>query len=95
MGVNAVSQNAFPPQLYVGYSSSGGRWVLKVSNDEYSPDHFARVVMAFTMDERCTALEELGATFYANVEDCPDIAKSLGDDIAIAKRYEKLMEQMD
>ena len=31
------------------------------------------------MDERCAVLKEMGGTFYALVEDCPDIAKSLED----------------
>lgn len=85
----------FPPALFVGYPSTGGLWLLKVPNGEFGPDEFGRVVLAFTMDERCAALKHLGATFYPTVDACPDIAKSLEDGIAIGKRYEELMKQMD
>ncbi len=28
---------------------------------------------AYTMDERCSIIEQLGGTFYANPKDCPDL----------------------
>ena len=28
---------------------------------------------AYTMDERCNIIEQLGGTFYANPKDCPDL----------------------
>ena len=71
--------DGFPPDFHVGNPSTGGVWVLKVPSGEFEPDDFGKVVMAFTMDERCATLEEMGATFYANVDECSDVAKSLKD----------------
>jgi hypothetical protein len=85
----------YPPTLNVGYPATGGVWVLKTQSGDYEPHDFAKVIMAFTMDERCAALEEMGATFYPNVDDCPDIAKSLEDGIAIGKQWEERMKAND
>ena len=84
-----------PPELHVGYPSTGGVWVLKVQSGEFEPDDFAKVIMAFTMNERCAALEEMGAVFYGDVNDCPDVAESLKDGIATGKGWEKRMKRMD
>lgn len=87
--------DGFPLDFHVGYPSTGGVWVLKVPSGEFEPDDFGKVVMAFTMNERCAALEEMGATFYANVDECPDVAKSLKDGVAIWKRWGERMKEMD
>jgi hypothetical protein len=79
----------YPPILNVVYPATGGVWVLKIQSGDYEPHDFAKVIMAFTMDERCAALEEMGATFYPNVDGCPDIAKPLEDGIAIGKQWEE------
>jgi hypothetical protein len=84
---------SFPPDLHAGYPSTGGIWVLKVLSGDSGPDDFAKIIMAFTMDERCAVLKEMGATFYPNVDDCPDIAKSLEDGVAIGKRWEERMKK--
>ena len=49
----------YPPELHFGYPSVGGAQVLKVLSGELEPGEFAKVIMAFTMDECCTALEEV------------------------------------
>ena len=64
-------------------------------NDESLPVDWARTMMAFTMDERCAMLEDVGATFYAVVDDCPDIAKSLEDGVAIGRMWEERMKEID
>ena len=51
--------------------------------------------MTCTMDERCAVLERFGAKFYANVEDCPDIPKSLEEGIGIGRKYESLLKKME
>ena len=79
----------------MGYPSTGGVWVLKLLNGQDLPDEFAKVQMAFTMDERCDALQTVGATFYAAVSECEDIAKSLEDGIAIGKHWEERMKAID
>lgn len=85
----------FPPVLHVGYPLSGGVWVLKLLNGEELPDEYAKVEMAFTMDERCEGLEAVGATFYADVGEYEGIAKSLEHGIAIGKRWEERMKVID
>ena len=93
----------FPPNVYVGYPSVGGVWVLKTADNrkrlpsdlEEQPHDWARVIMACTMDERCAMLERFGATFYANIEDCPDIPKSLEEGIRIGRKHESLLKKME
>jgi predicted metal-binding protein len=51
--------------------------------------------MTCIMDERCAVLERFGATFYANIEDCPDILKSLKEGIKIGRKYESLLKKME
>ena len=93
----------FPSNVYIGYSSVGGVWVLKTadnrkrlpSDPEEQPHDWARVIMTCTMDERCAVLERFGAKFYANVEDCPDIPKSLEEGIGIGRKYESLLKKME
>ena len=84
----------YPPILYVGYPSTGGVWVLKRYSMESEYEEQAKAIMAFTMDERCAVLKEFGAQFYASVEDCPDIPKSLEEGIAVGKRYEEVMNKI-
>ncbi|KAI9870061.1 MAG: hypothetical protein M1830_004733 [Pleopsidium flavum] len=101
----------FPPNVNVGYPSSGkGVWVFKFSADkqtwdeederkpylERKPDDWdGKINMALTMDERCEVLKDFGATFYENVEDCKDIAKTLQEGIQEGKRYEELLKKME
>ena len=87
--------DSYPPMLYIGYPSTGGVWVLAVRKDGFLPMDWARVEMAFTMDERCAMLEAVGATFYAVVDDCSDIAKSLEDGVAIGRMWEERMKEID
>ena len=93
----------FPPNVYIGYPSIGGVWVLKTADNrkrlpsdlEEQPHDWAKVIMTCTMDERCAVLERFGATFYANIEDCPDIPKSLKEGIGIGRKYESLLKKME
>lgn len=59
------------------------------------PNEWAKVVMAFTMDERCAALKNFGATFYPTVEECPDIPKTLEEGIETGRYYESLLRKME
>lgn len=85
----------YPPVVEVGYPSTGGVWVFALRSGERLPENWAKVVMAFTMDERCAALEEMGATFYAVVGDCEDMAKSLEDGVEVGRRWEERMRGID
>jgi hypothetical protein len=93
----------FPLNIYVGYPSTGGVWTLKTADNrirlpddaEERPKDWAKVVMASTMDERCAVLERFGATFYADVEECPDVPKSLEGGIEMGRQYEALLKRME
>ena len=93
----------FPPKAYIGYPSAGGVWVLKTADNrkrlpndpEEEPHDWAKVIMTCTMDERCAVLERFGAMFYANIEDCPDVPKSLEEGIGIGRKYESLLKKME
>jgi hypothetical protein len=62
---------------------------------EERPEDWAKIVMAFTMDERCAVLERFGATFYSNVEECADVPKSLAEGIEIGRQCECLLKKME
>ena len=86
--------DSYPPIMHVAYPSSGGVWVYR----QFSKDDilgFARIAMARDMDERSEALKRFGAVFYKDVEECPDIAKSLQEGIAIAREWEIKMQDLD
>ena len=77
----------YPPELNVIYPFTGRIWVLTVRSGESGPADWARVRMAFTMDERCAILEEMRAKLYTLVDIFQDIAKSLEDGAAIGRRW--------
>ena len=80
----------------MGYPSlGGGVFVYKRLSGEELPHEFAKVEMAFTMDERCYALADLDATFNANVKECEEIPKSLEDGIGIGRYWERRMGEID
>ena len=100
----------FPPRLHMGYSSGGGVWVLKYSQDiqtwdeedtrkpylTQKPDDFeGKIHMALTMDEHCDVLREFGAIFYAKAEECEDIPASLEEGIRRGEAYRELLGRMD
>lgn len=100
----------FPPELHVGYPSTGGVWVAKFTQDQQwfdedsgwkpwlprRPDAWrTRMHYVLTMDEKCNAMKDMGAMFYDKVEDCPDIAKTADEGRDMFKPYGELLEKMD
>ncbi|KAI8271305.1 hypothetical protein K4K58_000184 [Colletotrichum sp. SAR11_239] len=97
-----------PPDVYVGYPSSGGVWVAKYVPDR---DHFRHgqkfclpqrppewngvMHRVLTMDEKCEALKAFGATFYPRIEDCMDLPKSVEEGREEFQRYEKSLKDID
>ena len=77
----------FSPTLHLGYH-------LQLSGESL-PEEWAQVQMAFTMDDRCRALVDIGAIFYADVRECEDISKSLEDGAAIGRLSEGRLRQID
>ena len=61
--------------VYVGFNDEakgGGVWVLRCK-DGRQPEDFGRYHVSLSMEERCRALETLGATRYENVEDVEEL----------------------
>lgn len=99
----------FPPDMHIGYPSTGGVLVLKYSEDDRgdnedwrkaslpqrSDDFRAKLGVAFTMDERCSVLSKFGAQFFTSVGDCADIPKSLSEAHERAKSFEALLLRME
>lgn len=73
------------PQLEMGWPVLGGVWVLKIVIERNRPSDFGKVHMAFNMEERCRVLEELGATFYADPEQCEDLNRLIEESEAMGK----------
>lgn len=61
------------PYIKVGWPAGGGVWVLSTIDGEAGDRGVAIIDNAYNMDERCKALEQLGAVFYENPKDCPDL----------------------
>lgn len=59
--------------LRVGWEAGGGVWVLSTTLEEAGGKGAAIIENAFTMEERCRVIEQVGGFFYANPEDCPDL----------------------
>ncbi|KAN0083431.1 hypothetical protein V8E54_002519, partial [Elaphomyces granulatus] len=61
-------------ELKVGWPAAGGVWVLKSGSRRARPRGIAQINLALNMEERCRVIEKLGGKFYANPEECPDLA---------------------
>ncbi|KXH53422.1 hypothetical protein CNYM01_01167 [Colletotrichum nymphaeae SA-01] len=53
-----------------GWPTTGGVWALKLSTDKI---HTFGIRNAFTMDEKCRAIEMMGGVFYADPNECPGL----------------------
>lgn len=51
--------------------------MTRQSDPSERPDGWAKINMAWTIDERCEASKKFRATFYKQKEGCPAIPKSL------------------
>ncbi|KAJ5086516.1 hypothetical protein NUU61_007823 [Penicillium alfredii] len=54
----------------IAFPENGGVWVLAIEGDALFPPGMATVRNALTMEERCKALEKLGAVFCADLTKC-------------------------
>jgi len=78
MGVyeNAITvqpRNEHEVVLIYGWPESGGVWLLKTTNSKAGEVGIGRVGNVVSMKERCDVLQRLGAQFYADRKDCPDL----------------------
>ena len=64
-----ASRRPFSP----GWPAGGGVWILSEDGEIAGKKHAGMLFNAYTMDERCNIIEQLGGTFYANPKDCPDL----------------------
>lgn len=65
-------------QLELGFTENGGVWMLDTSQgwDKYWPQSLG-LHNAVTMEERCTVLKDLGATYCESMQACPETAALL------------------
>lgn len=100
----------FPPEVHVGYPSTGGVWVAKYTQDRHYGDDDGgqkswlpprpprwsnRMRYVLSMDEKCEAMKDLGgATFYDKVEDCLDIPKTVQDGKDMFESFRKHLDNM-
>lgn len=61
------------PRLFFGWPARGGVWVLNKTRDQCDELGTGRIYIATDMEKRCEVLEKLGAVYYENPEDCPDL----------------------
>jgi hypothetical protein len=59
--------------IRVGWPAGGGVWVLKTTLEGASQKGAAMIQNAYSMEERCRVIEQVGGIFYANPKDCPDL----------------------
>lgn len=59
--------------LRTGWPATGGVWVLCLTEKEAVKKNAGMIFNAYSMEERCRVIEQLGGTFYANPEDCPEL----------------------
>lgn len=59
--------------LKVGWPAGGGVWVLKTTVGVADEKGAAIILNAYSMEERCKAIEQLGRVYYADAKDCPDL----------------------
>ncbi|KAM0196770.1 hypothetical protein ACHAPI_005651 [Fusarium lateritium] len=57
--------------LFSGWPADGGVWVINATLSQSRRKGLGRIGNAFTMEERCNIIQQLGGTFYADPKDCP------------------------
>lgn len=61
------------PLLFVGWPAGGGVWVIHTTLSQSARKGLGRIGNAFTMEERCKIIDQLGGTFYTDPKDCPHL----------------------
>jgi hypothetical protein len=59
--------------MYVEWPSGGGVWVIKTTFEDAGDRGLGRIGNAYSMDERCEIMKDLGGTFYAEPKKCPHL----------------------
>ena len=71
--LDPTGPNPLEAVTIVGWPKDGGVWVLRSTYKEGISKGVGRVKNAFSMEERCRVIENLGGVFYANPKECPDL----------------------
>ncbi|MCJ1455116.1 hypothetical protein MMC28_005470 [Mycoblastus sanguinarius] len=58
--------------VMLGWLKEGGVWVLRIESEEHYVPEMGRIWNAFTMEERCRAIELSGGTFYRDLGHCDE-----------------------
>jgi hypothetical protein len=59
--------------IAAGWPAGGGVWVLREDAERAGEKDAGMLFNAYTMEERCAIIEQLGGTFYADPKDCPHL----------------------
>ncbi|KFY98508.1 hypothetical protein V500_01651 [Pseudogymnoascus sp. VKM F-4518 (FW-2643)] len=59
--------------LKVGWPAGGGVWVLKTTLEGAGEKGAGMIQNAYSMEERCRVIKQIGGIFYANAKKCPDL----------------------
>ena len=64
-----------PPNSFIatGWPTTGGVWVLSTTKGEAAEKEVGVLFRAYSMDERCEVIEQLGGIFYSNPKNCPHL----------------------
>lgn len=57
--------------IQVGWPTSGGVWVLYTTVEKANEIGAGMVQNAYSMEERCDVIKQLGGIFYPDPKDCP------------------------
>jgi hypothetical protein len=61
------------PLLFIGWPDDGGVWVIHTTLSQSARKGLGRIGNAFTMEERCKIIQQLGGIYYADAKDCPHL----------------------
>lgn len=101
----------YPSKVDVAYPTTGGAWVANFTQDEPRYDYEdkgcqpwlphppnlwrKKMRYALTMDDKAEMMKELGATFYASIDDVPGLAKTVDEAIALFEPFKQRLNDME
>lgn len=111
MDMNVFYDYHAPPDVHVGYPSTGGVWVANFTRDwplhvdedsvcepwlPVRPDIWRfKMRYALTMDDKCEMMKDMGATYYDRVEVVPGIGKTVEEAKSLFEPFKERLEKME
>ncbi|ETS83490.1 hypothetical protein PFICI_05366 [Pestalotiopsis fici W106-1] len=101
----------FPSKVYVAFPTTGGAWVANFTQDDYGYQFSdlacqpwlshaprlwqIRLRYSLSMDDKAEIMKELGATFYASVDQIPGLAKTVHEAVSLFEPFKERLKNMD